>query len=153
MTPCSKRLVESRASWMPGGACATCDLKAELAKLTMLRGRGPLDGAEEKERAIVRLAPYRDGSIFASKFSGDSGWERHRQGEEIVEVVDGAATLHLLTDDGLRSIALSAGMMVIVPLGMWHRFDFPMGIADHRDSTADRSPDYRCRRPANARMT
>ena len=120
----------------------------------MLRGRGPLDGAEEKREAIVRLAPYRDGSIFASKFSGDSGWERHRQGEEIVEVVDGAATLHLLTDDGLDPIALSAGMMVIVPLGMWHRFDSPDGgNADHRDSTADRSPDYRCRRPANARMT
>lgn len=104
------------------------DLKAELAKLTMLRGRGPLASAEEKKEAVVRLAPYRDGSIFASKFSGDSGWERHRQGEEIVEVIDGAATLHLLTDDGPRSVALSAGMMVIVPLGMWHRFDSPDGV-------------------------
>jgi mannose-6-phosphate isomerase-like protein (cupin superfamily) len=104
------------------------DLKAELAKLTMLRGRGPLGGAEEKKEAIVCLAPYRDGSIFASKFSGDSGWERHRQGEEIVEVVDGAATLHLLTEDGPQSVALSAGMMVIVPLGMWHRFDSPEGV-------------------------
>jgi mannose-6-phosphate isomerase-like protein (cupin superfamily) len=107
---------------------AIIDLKVELAKLTMLRGRGPLDGAEKKREAIVRLAPYRDGSIFASKFSGDSGWERHRQGEEIVEVVDGAATLHLLTDDGPRSVALGAGMMVIVPLGMWHRFDSPDGV-------------------------
>ena len=104
------------------------DLKAELAKLTILRGRDPLDGAEKKKEAIVRLAPYRDGSIFASKFSGDSGWERHRQGEEIVEVVDGAATLHFLTEDGPRSVALSGGMMVIVPVGMWHRFDSPDGV-------------------------
>jgi len=104
------------------------DLNAELAKLTMLRGRGPLDSTEQKKDAIVRLAPYRDGSIFASKFSGDSGWERHRQGEEIVEIVDGAATLHLLTEDGPRSVALSAGMMVIVPVGMWHRFDSPNGV-------------------------
>jgi mannose-6-phosphate isomerase-like protein (cupin superfamily) len=87
-----------------------------------------LDGAEEKKEPIVRLAPYRDGSIFASKFSGDSGWERHRHGEEIVGVVDGGATLHLLTEDGPRSIALGAGMMVIVPLGMWHRFDSPDGV-------------------------
>lgn len=49
------------------------DLKAELAKLTVLRGRGPLDGAEEKKDPIVRFAPYRDGAIFASKFAGDSG--------------------------------------------------------------------------------
>jgi mannose-6-phosphate isomerase-like protein (cupin superfamily) len=104
------------------------DLKSELAKLTMLRGRGPLDGAEKKKDAIVRLAPYRDGGIFAAKFSGDSGWERHRQGEEIVEVVDGAATLHLMTEEGPRSLALSAGMMVIVPQGMWHRFDSPDGV-------------------------
>jgi mannose-6-phosphate isomerase-like protein (cupin superfamily) len=87
-----------------------------------------LDGGEKKKEAVVRLAPYRDGGIFASKFSGDSGWERHRRGEEIVEVVDGAATLHLLTDGGPRSVALSAGIMVIVPLGMWHRFDSPDGV-------------------------
>jgi len=104
------------------------DLKAELAKLTMLRDRGPADGPERKKDAIVRLAPYRDGHIFASRFSGDSGWERHRQGEEIVEVVDGAATLHLITDEGPRAVELGAGMMVIVPQGMWHRFDSPDGV-------------------------
>ena len=94
----------------------------------MLRGRGPSDGAAKKKDAIVRLAPYRDGGIFAAKFSGDSGWERHRQGEEIVEVVDGVATLHLMTEDGPQAVALSTGMMVIVPQGMWHRFDSPDGV-------------------------
>lgn len=98
------------------------DLKAELTKLTVLRGRGPLDGAEEKKDAIVRLAPYRDGAIFASKFAGDSGWERHRAGDEIVEVVDGTATLTLLTDNGPQSVSINAGMMCIVPRGTWHRF-------------------------------
>lgn len=104
------------------------DVKAELAKLTILRGRGPLDGAEAKQDAIVRLAPYRDGAIFASKFAGDSGWERHRQGDEIVEVVDGTASLHLLTDRGPQSVPIHAGMMLIVPRGMWHRFDSPDGV-------------------------
>ncbi len=104
------------------------DLKAELAKLTMLRGRGPLDGAEKKKDAVVRLAPYRDGWIFASKFAGDSGWERHRGGDEIVEVVDGTATLHLLTDGGPQSVPINPGMMLIVPQGMWHRFDSPRGV-------------------------
>jgi len=104
------------------------DLKAELAKLTMLRDRGPLDGSEKKKEAIVGLAPYRDGWIFASKFAGDSGWERHRGGDEIVEVVDGMATLHLLTDAGPQSVSINAGMMLIVPQGMWHRFDSPDGV-------------------------
>jgi mannose-6-phosphate isomerase-like protein (cupin superfamily) len=104
------------------------DLKAELAKLTMLRGREPLDGAEEKKDAIVRLAPYRDGWIFASKFAGDSGWERHSGGDEIVEVVDGAATLRVLTDGGPQSVSINPGMMLIVPQGMWHRFVSPDGV-------------------------
>jgi mannose-6-phosphate isomerase-like protein (cupin superfamily) len=45
-----------------------------------------------------------------------------------VEVVDWAATLHLLTEGGPRSVALGAGKMVIVPLGMWHSFDSTDGV-------------------------
>jgi mannose-6-phosphate isomerase-like protein (cupin superfamily) len=104
------------------------DVKAELARLTMLRGRTPRMTAEERRGAIARLAPYRDGAIFASKFAGDGGWERHPQGEEIVQIVDGAATLHLVTEDGPQSVALRAGMMAIVPQGMWHRFHSPAGV-------------------------
>ena len=63
------------------------DVKAELAKLTMLRGRTPVTVEEQRTDAIVRLAPYRDGNIFASKFAGDSGWERHPQGDERVQIV------------------------------------------------------------------
>jgi mannose-6-phosphate isomerase-like protein (cupin superfamily) len=107
---------------------AVTNVKAELKKLSMLRERTPLSSGDQKKEAIVRLAPYRDGCIFASEFSGDSGWERHRQGEEIVEIIDGTATLHLLTDDGLRSVSLSTGMMVIVPQGMWHHFNSPDGV-------------------------
>jgi mannose-6-phosphate isomerase-like protein (cupin superfamily) len=104
------------------------DVKAELEKLSMFLERTPLSSAEQKMNAIVRLAPYRDGSIFASKFSGDSGWERHRQGDEIVEIIEGATTLHLMADDGPQSLTLSAGMMVIVPQGMWHRFNSQDGV-------------------------
>jgi mannose-6-phosphate isomerase-like protein (cupin superfamily) len=104
------------------------NVEAELEKLAMLCGRTALSSREQKQGAIVRLAPYRDGAIFASKFSGDSGWERHRQGEEIVEVVEGTTTLHIITDDGPRSLSLSAGMMVIVPQGTWHRFNSPDGV-------------------------
>jgi mannose-6-phosphate isomerase-like protein (cupin superfamily) len=98
------------------------DMSAELAKLKMLRGRTAASTAEQKKEAIVRLAPYRDGAIFASEFSGDSGWERHPQGDEIVQIVEGTTTLLLMTDAGPQSVTLSAGMLAIVPQGMWHRF-------------------------------
>ena len=107
---------------------ATLDLKAEFAKLTMLKGRTPTSSDAERKASSARLAPYRDGAIFAAKFAGTSAWERHPQGDEIVQIVDGATTLHLMTAEGRQSLALSTGMVVIVPQDMWHQFEAPDGV-------------------------
>jgi mannose-6-phosphate isomerase-like protein (cupin superfamily) len=107
---------------------AVIDLKAEFARLTMLKGRTPTTPAAEREGAFARLAPYRDGAIFAAKFAGTSAWERHPQGDEIVQIVDGATTLHLMTAEGRQSMALRAGMVAIVPQNTWHQFEAPDGV-------------------------
>jgi mannose-6-phosphate isomerase-like protein (cupin superfamily) len=107
---------------------ATIDLKAEFAGLAMLKGRHPATTDAEKTGAMARLAPYRDGAIYLSKFCGRNDWERHPQGEEIVQIVDGAVTLHLLTPGGRRSLMLTAGMVAIVPQNMWHQFEAPDGV-------------------------
>ena len=104
------------------------DLNAELAKLTMLCGRTPQTTRAEREGTAASLAPYRDGHIFSGKFTGEGAWERHRNGDEIVQIIDGGATLHLMMDDGPQSVALKAGMMAIVPQGAWHRFVSPEGV-------------------------
>jgi len=108
---------------------AIIDTKAEFAKLKMLRGRTPETPAAAREGAFARLAPYRDGAIFSAKFAGESSWERHPNGEEIVQIVDGATTLHVMTDEGPQSFALSAGMIAIVPQNTWHRFEAPDGVS------------------------
>jgi len=56
------------------------DLNAEFAKLNMLRGRTPQTTAAERaeSRALARLMPYRDGTIFIAKFAGSGVWERPR---------------------------------------------------------------------------
>jgi quercetin dioxygenase-like cupin family protein len=104
------------------------DLKAEFAKLTMLRDRTPTSSEAERKGAFARLAAYRDGAIFTAKFAGISAWERHPQGDEIVQIVDGATTLHLMTAQGRQSVALTAGMMAIVPQNTWHQFEAPDGV-------------------------
>src|SRR5215510_521712 len=106
------------------------DLKAELGKLSMLRDRRPeMTEAERKgTKAFATLAPFRDGNIFSAKFSGDGAWERHPNGDELVQIVDGAATLHIMTDAGPQSYPVHAGMVVIVPQGTWHRFHSPEGV-------------------------
>jgi quercetin dioxygenase-like cupin family protein len=104
------------------------DLTAELAKLTMLQGRTPTTPEAARRGAFARLADYRDGGIFSAKFAGTGAWERHPQGDEIVQIVDGATTLHLMTDAGRQSLALRAGMMAIVPANTWHQFEAPDGV-------------------------
>ncbi|MBV9202281.1 MAG: cupin domain-containing protein [Alphaproteobacteria bacterium] len=107
------------------------DLKTQLAKLNMLHGRRPeMTEADRKgSGAFATLAPFRDGNIFSAKFAGDGAWERHPNGDELVQVVDGSTILHIMTDDGPQSHELSAGMVVIVPQGAWHRFHSPDGVS------------------------
>jgi mannose-6-phosphate isomerase-like protein (cupin superfamily) len=106
------------------------DLKAETARLNMLKGRRP-DMLEEERKAsggFATLSPFRDGNLFSAKFSGDGAWERHPNGDELVQVIEGAATLHIIEGDEPRTYALKAGMLVIVPQGAWHRFAAPDGV-------------------------
>jgi mannose-6-phosphate isomerase-like protein (cupin superfamily) len=105
------------------------DLTAELAKLTMLRGRTPQTTSADRVGTSVQLAPYRDGALFTSKFSGKGAWERHMKGDELVHILDGAATLDIVSGDGPpQSFTVRAGMVAIVPQGAWHRFQSPEGV-------------------------
>jgi mannose-6-phosphate isomerase-like protein (cupin superfamily) len=106
---------------MENGTPSIIDLNAELAKLTMFR-RTPQSTREETKGSVARLASYRDGLVLAIKASGTDHWERHLTGDELVHILDGAATLQIVCDDGPpKSFALRAGMIAVIPQGAWHR--------------------------------
>jgi mannose-6-phosphate isomerase-like protein (cupin superfamily) len=105
------------------------DLTAELAKLTMFRGRTPRSTMADRQGSAARLAPYRDGALTATKFAGRGHWEKH-VADELIHILDGAATLEIVCDDGPpRSFALRAGMLAVIPQGAWHRFHSSEGVA------------------------
>jgi mannose-6-phosphate isomerase-like protein (cupin superfamily) len=105
------------------------DLNAELAKLTMLRGRTPQTTSAERVGNSMQLASFRDGAIFTSRFSGKGAWERHMKGDELVHVLDGSATLEIAVgDEQPQSFPLRAGSVAVVPQGAWHRFRSPEGV-------------------------
>ena len=105
------------------------DLTAELANMTMLHGRTPQTTSADRVGSSALLGPYRDGTLFAGKFSGKGAWERHRQGDELVHILDGSTTLDIATgEEPIRSLSLRAGMIAIVPKGAWHRFRSPEGV-------------------------
>ena len=91
------------------------DIKAELAPLTPLKMRGEQTTEEQAAAAFAELSPFRDGGIFAGTFQGDSGWEIHPKGDEIVQILDGATSLTILIEGGEEILQLSADMLVVVP--------------------------------------
>jgi mannose-6-phosphate isomerase-like protein (cupin superfamily) len=107
------------------GMIKAVDIKTELAGRPVLSGRSKDTTAAEAKEAFAILAPFRDGSIFAGSFSGESPWERHQNGDELVHILDGATTLTIMTDHGLHSFTMTAGMLIVVPQGHWHRFHAP----------------------------
>ena len=106
------------------------DVKAATGKLDMLKGRRPdMTEADRKgTNAFATLTPFRDGNIFAAKFSGNGAWERHPNGDELVQVIDGETKFHIITEEGPQTHILRAGMLVIVPQNAWHRFEAPDGV-------------------------
>jgi mannose-6-phosphate isomerase-like protein (cupin superfamily) len=116
----------------PAGAMAVTpsiiDLNAELAKLTMFRGRTPESTMADRKGSAARLASYRDGGLSITKFAGKGHWEAHLAGDELIHVLDGAATLEILGEDRPQSFALRAGMIAVNPQGAWHRFQSSEGV-------------------------
>lgn len=107
------------------------DLNAEFANLNMLQDRTPQTTAAERDKAesFARLMSYRDGAIFITKFAGSGHWERHPQGDEIVQIIEGTTTLHVVSDGRSEAFNLSAGAFVIIPQGAWHCFESADGVS------------------------
>jgi len=104
------------------------DLNAELAKLTMFRGRTPQSTMAERKGSAARLASYRDGALTTTKFAGKGHWESHLAGDELIYLLDGSATVEIVGEDGPQSFALRAGMIAVIPQGAWHRFHSAEGV-------------------------
>jgi mannose-6-phosphate isomerase-like protein (cupin superfamily) len=105
------------------------DLNAELPKLTIFRGRTPQSTMADRKGSAARLASYRDGALTATKFAGKGHWESHLAGDELIHILDGAATLEIVCDEGPpKSFELRTGMIAVNPQGTWHRFYSSEGV-------------------------
>src|SRR5262249_16057510 len=64
-----------RMKGIASGTPSIVDLDAELAKLTMFRGRTPQSTMADRKGSAARLASYRDGGLSITKFAGKGHWE------------------------------------------------------------------------------
>ena len=104
------------------------DINAAFASLSGFKGRSPVSAGPAFDAAFDKLAVTESGAVFAAKFQGTSAWERHPNGDELVQIVDGNARVTILHEGDENVYEMSAGMITIVPRGAWHRFEAPDGV-------------------------
>jgi mannose-6-phosphate isomerase-like protein (cupin superfamily) len=99
-------------------------LTHSFARLEFLPNRTPemaIKGGAEK--AFAELAEYRDGAVYVGFYSGNSEWERHPNGDEIVLVLAGSTTLVLRDEGRDKRTPLGPDELFVVPANTWHRFE------------------------------
>ncbi len=101
-------------------------LSSAFDALTFAPARTP--ASQDLQAAFCELAAYRDGAVFLGHWAGQSEWEIHRAGDEIVMVVEGRTTLTLLIGGEELSHTLTAGELIVVPQGTWHSFHTPEAV-------------------------
>jgi mannose-6-phosphate isomerase-like protein (cupin superfamily) len=104
-------------------------LQQLIDNLTYLPNRTPemaFTGGADK--AFGEVTAYRDGTMYVGHYSGSSEWERHLQGDELVMALEGTTTVVLLESGQERKVTLGAMELVVVPKGMWHRFENSRGL-------------------------
>ncbi len=77
----------------------------------------------EGSTAFAEVTPYRDGAVYVGHYSGSSEWEQHPEGDEIVMALSGTTTVVLIQHGTEERVALNEGDLIVVPQGVWHRFD------------------------------
>jgi quercetin dioxygenase-like cupin family protein len=107
---------------------AAINIDKEFSKVSFLRRRTPETTNEEAEGAFALLSEYRDGGIYIAHYSGFSEWEKHSNGDEFVQILDGKTTLILLENNQEQRNNLIKGETLIVPKNIWHRFESPDGV-------------------------
>lgn len=104
------------------------DIQAALAPLRVLHHRRPDMQGADTDGVFATLAETNLGGVFAGSFDGESAWERHRNGDELVQILAGETRLTIMAEDGPVELEMKAGMLTVVPQGCWHKFRSETGV-------------------------
>ena len=108
----------------------TFNLNDEMRNLTPIANRGEHTTEEDVATAFSRLGvgDFKNADVFLGSFDGNAGWERHLNGDELVQVVAGSTEFDIIVEDERQTLQLSAGSLVVVPRACWHRFRSENGV-------------------------
>lgn len=84
----------------------------------------PIDIANaDDELQFNAFARFNDGhfGVFRVTSVGEGPWEMHPDTDELLHVLEGSVSVELYRPEGNEVVALTAGQLVVVPRGVWHR--------------------------------
>jgi mannose-6-phosphate isomerase-like protein (cupin superfamily) len=84
----------------------------------------PVDIARaDPELAFHEFVPFNNShfAVFRAGGAGAGPWEMHPDTDELLFALQGSVTIELFGDDGNERVPLTAGALVVVPRGRWHR--------------------------------
>jgi quercetin dioxygenase-like cupin family protein len=77
--------------------------------------------AQEADAAFVKITELDECTFYAGRFRGLSPWERHRNGDELLHVLEGEVEITVLSDAGPVQRTVRQGNIFVCPRGLWHR--------------------------------
>jgi len=86
--------------------------------------RRELDDLAMRDPAIKRLGSFDQLTVGLARFSDETPWEIHPDGDELLYVLTGRVRVTLLperADEPSRSETLDADSLFVLPRGLWHR--------------------------------
>jgi len=84
---------------------------------------------EDANAAVRNVAKVGKLTIGVMSYMGQTPWERHTGGDELLLALDGELEITTLTDDGPVKRRLRAGEAFVCPQGLWHRQYAPKSVS------------------------
>lgn len=80
---------------------------------------------EPQTQPLTQLMPFQPGAsaIHLGRLTGESPWERHPDGDKLLQVLEGELDITLLAAIGVLQETIRAGSILVVPRGLWHRLN------------------------------
>jgi mannose-6-phosphate isomerase-like protein (cupin superfamily) len=79
--------------------------------------------------ANMEFGLLNDYSIGLGCYSGQSPWERHPNGDEMLYVLDGEVKITVLSGREEQHETLRSGCLFVVPKDRWHQLDTSDGVS------------------------
>jgi len=84
--------------------------------------------AAHPEGSFLEVLPFNGNNIGACSITGVSPvWEMHPDTDELFYIIEGEFEMTLLMGDRSDYIVASAGSVMVVPKGIWHKPGAPKG--------------------------